>query len=136
MAYEEVLQSITLDADSSLGIYTGVPGTRGAPANPGGLQYRFVKITGEHRVGLSAANTDPTVGVLQNKPQATGDACTVGILGVSKVEVGAAVAAGAALMSDATGRAVTATGTNPICGYALHSAAAAGQVVPVLLRLK
>jgi len=136
MAFEEVLGSVTLDADSSVAVYTGVPGIPGAPANQAGLQYRFVKLTGEHKVGLSTSATDQVVGVLQNKPQATGDACTIGYVGISKVEAGAAVAAGAQIQSDTTGRAITQTSTNPVLGYAIHSAGAAGQLIPVFLRLK
>lgn len=137
MAYEETLKSITLTADSSVGVFTGVAGLRGAPSNHGGLQYRFVKMTGEHQCGLATTPaTDVAVGVLQNKPQADGDAATVGIFGISKVEAGAAIAAGALVGFDSVGRAVTASGTaTPACGIAIHSIAAAGELVPVLLRL-
>ena len=55
MAYEESLRSITLNADSSLGIYTGVPGQPGSPDPHGGKQYHFVKVTGVHQVGLADA---------------------------------------------------------------------------------
>lgn len=137
MAYEETLKSITLDADASVGVYTGVAGTLGAPSNNSGLQYRFVKITGEHTCGLAVANTDNVVGVLQNKPQQVGGEATVGIFGVSKVEAAGAIAAGAAVYSDSVGRASTTGGTGAIVlGYALHSTAAAGELCTVLLRLK
>lgn len=135
MAYEESLHSITLDADASIGVYTGVPGALGGPANNSGLQYRFVKITGEHTAGLAAAVNDPIVGVLQNKPQAAGNAATVAVWGISKVECAGAIAAGAAVGTDTTGRA-TPAGANPVLGYALHSTAAAGELCTVLLRLK
>jgi hypothetical protein len=135
MAYEEVLQSITLDADASIGVFTGVAGLRGAPANQSALQYRFVKITGEHIAGLVSATSDAVVGVLQNKPQAVGDAATVAIGGISKVEAAGAIAAGAPVYTDATGRA-TATVAGSLMGYAIHSTAAAGELATVLLRLK
>lgn len=135
MAYEETLKSITLDADASIAIYTGVAGTLGAPANNSGLQYRFVKITGEHQAGLATAVNDPVVGVLQSKPQNTGQEATVGIFGISKVECAGAIAAGAAVGTDTVGRA-TPAGANPVLGYALHSTAAAGELCTVLLRLK
>lgn len=137
MAYEESLHSITLDADSSIGVFTGVAGLPGSPSNNSGLQYRFVKITGEHTAGLATANTDNVVGVLQNKPQAAGDAATVGVWGISKVECAAAVTAGAAVYSDTVGRCTSTGGTGAIVlGYAIHSTAAAGQLCTVLLRLK
>lgn len=136
MAYEEVLQSITLDADASIGVFTGVAGLRGAPANQSALQYRFVKITGEHTAGLvSTPASDLVVGVLQNKPQTTGDAATVGVNGISKVEVAGAIGAGAAVYTDSVGRATT-TAAGAILGYAIHSTAAAGELGTILLRLR
>lgn len=133
MAYEETLKSITLDADASIGTFTGVAGLRGAPANAGGLQYRFVKVTGEHKAGLATAAGDVVVGVLQNKPQGAGHAATVGIFGVSMVEAAGAVAAGETVTADSVGRATS--GASNVKGIALHSAAAAGELIPVLLRL-
>src|SRR5215831_16137114 len=106
MAYEESLRSISLDADASIGIFTGVPGTPGA-ANPNsGKQYYFVKVTGERTVGLTVA-ADRALGVLQNKPQGVGHAATVGIYGVTKLICGAGISAGARVQSDANGAGVT-----------------------------
>lgn len=133
MSYEETLVSITLDADASVGVYTGVAGLPGSPANNSGLQYRFVKVTGEHQCGLATAATDTVVGVLQNKPQGLGHAATVALSGVTHVEAAGAVAAGDQVTADTVGRAVTST-TN-VKGIAIHSATAAGQLIPVLLRL-
>ena len=133
MAYEETLVSITLDADASIGIFTGVAGMRGAPANAGGLQYRFLKVTGEHQTGLATAAADVCVGVLQNKPQGAGHAATVGVQGISMVEAAGAVGAGATVTTDNVGRATASTSN--VKGIALHSAAAAGELIPVLLRL-
>lgn len=136
MAYEETLKSITLDADASIGVYTGVAGTLGAPSNNSGLQYRFVKITGEHTAGLvTTPASDNVVGVLQNKPQQAGGEATVGIFGVSRVEAAGAIAAGAPVYTDSVGRATTTAGGS-ILGYAIHSTAAAGELCTVLLRLK
>lgn len=130
MAYEESLRSISLDADASIGIFTGVPGTPGA-ANPNqGKQYLFVKITGERTVGLSLA-ADRPLGVLQNKPQGVGHAATVGIYGVSKMVCGAGVPAGSRVQPDAAGAAVVAS-TGVARGTALATGAT-GAVIPVLL---
>jgi hypothetical protein len=130
MAYEESLRSISLDADASIGIYTGVPGTIGA-ANPNsGKQYCWVKITGEHTAGLAGA-TDRGLGILQNKPQMVGAASTIGFAGVSKALVGAvAITAGARVSPDANGATVLSTGTGR--GTALESGVA-GAIIPVLL---
>jgi hypothetical protein len=137
MAYEESVRSITLDADSSIGIYTGVPGMPGSTDPNYGKQFCFLKVTGAHQVGLAtAAANELLAGVLQNKPQRVGEAATVGQRGVSLVMAGAAVSAGAGVKCDATSRAVTATpGTDVAVGIAIGSASGAGEVFPVLLRL-
>lgn len=78
------------------------------------------------------------IGVLQNKPTA-GQEAQVMLLGISKAVAGAAVAAGDLLMTDNTGRVVTATAAgafpaaNFIIGRALSAAGAAGVLVSVLL---
>lgn len=137
MPYEESLRAITLDADSSIGIYTGQPGQPGSADPNYGKQFCFVKVTGAHQAGLATAATNELVaGVLQNKPQKTGEAATVGIRGVSLVMAGAAVTAGAGVKCDSTSRGVAATpGTDVALGIALGSASGAGEVFPVLLRL-
>lgn len=138
MAYEESLRSISLDADATLALYTGVPGLPGSASPNSGNQFRFVKITGAHQVGLSSAATNEiSIGVVQNKPQVTGQAATVAIHGVSMVQAGGTVAAGNPVKVDATGRAVAATpGTDNALyvGVAIGSAAV-GQLVPVLLQI-
>jgi len=131
VAYEESLRSITLNADSSLAVYTGPPGTPGAPNPHGGKQYHFVKVTGVHQVGIADAD-DVVIGVLQNKPQNAGNAATVGIRGVSKVVADVAITAGANIKVSADGQAATA-GAGPTVGVALTSTANAGELVSVLL---
>ena len=133
MSYEESLRSITLNADSSLGIYTGVPGQPGSPDPHGGKQYHFVKITGVHQCGLAGA-TGVVVGVLQNKPQGTGQAATVGYHGVSKVVSDVPITAGASIQVSADGQAAI-TGTGPVVGVALSTTANAGELVSVLLTI-
>ena len=130
MAYEELLKSISLDADATLGIYTGVPGQPGSAVPNSGKQYTFVKVTGEHQVGLATAAGDVVVGVLQNKPQKPGAAATVAIEGVTNLVAGAAISAGASIVSDATGRGVPKAAT-PSGGkslIALTIAAGAGEL--------
>ena len=130
MSYEEKVVSVTLDADASIGIYTGVPGQPGSAVPNGGMQYRFVKVTGARQCGLCTAATDVQAGILQNKPQEPGAAATVGIGGVSNVVSSAAIAAGALVAPTANGRAVT-DATN--CRWqALEAAAGADELIPVL----
>lgn len=69
-------------------------------------QYKFVTI-GATGAALNAVNGARVDGVLQNKPAALGRAAAVQIDGITKIVAGAAIAAGADVMSDATGRAVT-----------------------------
>ena len=137
MAYDEAIRSITLDSDSTLAVYTGVPGLPGSADPNGGKQYCFVKVVGANTCGLAvgAANEIP-IGVMQNKPQNTGMAATVAIRGVSKTIAGAAVTAGDPVKLDNAGRVVTATlptdGTK-VVGIALAAAGAANNVIPCLL---
>jgi hypothetical protein len=133
--YEESIRSITLDADATLAEYTGVPGLPGS-ANPnGGNQYRFVKITGAHQCGIADDADTTVIGVLQNKPQVTGAAATVALRGVSLCEAGGTISAGDVISVDADGKAVGgATTPAQVVGIAVGGAAA-GQLVPVLLRL-
>lgn len=133
MAYEESLRSITLNADATLAVYTGVPGQPGSADPNAGKQYCFVKVTGVHQVGLAGA-TGAVNGVLQNKPQNTGNAATVAIRGVSKVVSSVAITAGDPIFSTATGTAAK-TGTGPQVGVALSTTANAGELVSVLLSL-
>lgn len=137
MAYEESLRSVSLLADSSLAVYTGVPLLAGSPDPNYGHQYTFVKITGVGTVGLATTKaSDLAIGVMQNKPQATGAAATVAIRGFSKVMAGAAITAGAAVTCDSTGRAITGTpGTDKIYGVAVTTVTAANTLVVVALAL-
>ena len=130
MAYDESLRSITLDADASLGIYTGISGQPGSAVPNAGMMYRFVKITGTHQVGLCTAAADKVVGIMQNKPQKPGMAATVGFHGISNVVASAAVAAGALVAPTADGRAVT----DAVNGkdQAITAAAVAGELFSVL----
>jgi hypothetical protein len=128
MSYEENLRSLSLNADASIGIYTGVPGMPGSAVPNIGMQYRFVKITGSEQVGLCTDDLDLNVGILQNKPQTPGAAATVGYEGVSNVVAGGVVNAGDLVVSDATGRAVAGAGG---VWVALKPAAAADVLIPV-----
>lgn len=138
MSYDESLRSITLDADVSIGIFTGVPGLPGSLTPNSGKQFRWVKVTGPHIAGLcaAAANEIP-LGVLQNKPQQVGDASTVGFTGVSFMEAGGTVTAGDGLKLDNTARPVRWVGGTDsrdlLVGVAITSAAV-GQLFSGLVR--
>lgn len=135
MAYDENLKSVSYDADSSLAVWTSVPGQPGSAPSPnhGGKQYHFVKITGNHTVGLAGAGDTP-VGVMQNKPQVTGQAATVGIFGVSRVIAGETLAAGDKVSVNATGKAVKQSGSAPVAGTVVLGAGV-GEIASVQLSL-
>jgi hypothetical protein len=134
-SYEETLTNISLDADASLAFDTSPPYTGKTPPSGGtavaGFQYRFVKGSGNHAVGLfTNEEGERVVGVLQNKPQVEGMAATVAIFGISLVEAGGTVEAWDGVGSDATGRAVTGGDL----GLAVYGGEE-GDLIPVLLRL-
>lgn len=135
MAYEESRTSISLNADASLAVYTGVPGMPGSPNPNYGFQFRFVKVTGANQVGLATAAADTVVGVMQNKPQVQGQAATVTISGVSMMMAGGAFDAGDAVTADGEGRAVGGGAAGTERGIALAAAGQANELVPVLLKL-
>lgn len=96
------------------------------------LQYRFVF---ENTSGLAAQVVTQGVkatGVVQNKPT-SGQAATVAYDGITKLVAGAAVAAGAEVMSDNVGRGITATTGNRVLALAETAAGAAGEIISVRL---
>ena len=131
MSYEESLRSVTLNADSTLGVYTGVPGRPGPAVPNSGNIFRFVKVTGDGVVGLAGAGED-AIGVVQNKPQGDTHAATVGIRGISNVVLGGTVTAGAEVESNADGQAVAFTAGVKL-GVVI-AGGGTGEIVPVLLR--
>lgn len=91
---------------------------------------RFVgMLTGAHCAAAAKAQ-----GVSQYDAP-IGEAFAVDVLGTTIVESGAAVAAGVAVKSDATGRAIAQAGAGEILGYSVNAATAAGQKIEVLLTL-
>lgn len=117
MAFEEVLQSFTMEAAADLS----------------GEQYHFVKVTAEKTVGVCDAAGEAALGVNQGNTDAAGNAVQVGFHGISKVEASAAISAGDLIATTAAGLAATATTGQTVLGVALMDAGAAGELVPVLL---
>lgn len=89
---------------------------------------RFVTLAGAYSAAGGYA-----IGATLSSAAAAGELVPVVVDDTAEVEVGAAVAAGDALMSDATGRALTLTGVNTKVGRALTAATVAGQTIEVLL---
>ena len=105
----------------------------GADLSAQANQYKFVKMSGAGVI-LAAVSGEKVLGILANKP-ASGDVAEVTVEAVAfPVLAGAAFAAGAFLMTDATGRAITAATTgSTIVGQALEAASAAGDIVTMRL---
>jgi len=82
--------------------------------------------------GAQAGADVNTLGACRVAGVAT-DKAPVDVLGTAIVESGAAVAAGATVKSDATGRAITWVTAGAKVGIALEAASAAGQLIEVLL---
>lgn len=97
-------------------------------------QYCFVTQDANGRADIAAANSEPIVGIQQNKPAAQDRGTTVQIGGVSKLVAGEAVNEQDRLTADASGRGVaTTTATHHVGAVALEASAAAGDVIAVLV---
>jgi hypothetical protein len=98
------------------------------------LRRRFVKIDANEAVVQVAASTDEVIGVSSQPCTAAGEVAEI-YDGIVMVEAGAAVTAGSAVMSDASGRAiiyVAGAGVNK-AGKAVTNAGAAGELLSVKL---
>ncbi len=94
---------------------------------------RFVRHDGA-RCGVG----DRPLGVCRVRSVAAGELVPVDVLGIVLVEAGAAIAlveGAQAVEADAQGRAIkpARNSSNPVAGYVLAAASAAGETVPVLL---
>lgn len=95
---------------------------------------RFVEINttgGVAAIGAAGGRADGVV----TEDVSSGDAAPVETHGVAKVVAGAAIANAGPVTSDAEGRAIAAsTVGHAINGIALETAAAAGEVIAVMVR--
>lgn len=96
-------------------------------------QYCGVKIgTADFNVVLASTGGENIVGILQNKPTA-GQAADVRYCGVTKAKAGASYSRNALLMTDTSGRLITATSTNQAVAIAIEAAGGANEIRTVLL---
>jgi hypothetical protein len=99
--------------------------------------YRLVLFSADETVIQSATSGGAVIGACGEVAPASGERVDVVVSGMAYIEAGAAVVRGALVMSDTSGRAITAAataGTNVrIAGIALEAAAAAGDQIRVLL---
>lgn len=96
-------------------------------------QYKCVKVTASFAVNLCTVSGEKILGILQNKPL-SGKSCEIATLGISKAQAGAAIAAGALLMTNASGQVITAATTgSTIIGWALEAAGGASEIISIQL---
>ncbi|MDZ4095470.1 MAG: capsid cement protein [Paracoccaceae bacterium] len=97
---------------------------------------RFSDVAASTRIAMAAVNTDPAIGVSDRLGAEIGDQCDIHVAGLASVELGAAVTAGAPLMSDASGRAIpaiaAAASTRRVIGFA-HAPGVIGDIIDVWL---
>lgn len=107
--------------------------TAGGAINP----YRIVRFSAAETVVQAAAATESVIGVNTDLSVVLNERVEVMTHGVAWVEAGAAIALGAPVASDASGRGVAAAPAagvnNRIIGFALDAAVAAGDQIRVLL---
>jgi hypothetical protein len=96
------------------------------------MQFYFMSVAADGQVDPTGAG-EASVGVLQNKPDAAGKAAELTTLLISKVVAGEAIAIGASVASDASGKARTAIAGDTIQGIAMTASGADGNVMSVLL---
>jgi len=100
--------------------------------------YTLVKqSTADDVVVAAAAATDLVIGATQDVAPAAGERVDLAIIGITYITAGAAITRGSRLMSDASGRVITAAaaaGSNVMTvGVAMEAATAAGDVIRVNL---
>lgn len=102
-------------------------------------QHKFVKLNADNQVVLTAAITDIPLGILQNKPDASGKGATVLVIGVTKIQANAALSAGDVIGTSADGQAdpiVAGTDTTVyVAGQVLIGAANAGEIAEAVVNL-
>jgi len=117
-----------------------IPITLEAKADLSTLQFTFVDVDatsvdsqGRARVGAPSGAGGMAIGVLQNKPNALGQAAEIHVGGLTKVKAGAATAAGIDIQTNAAGKAIAAASGDVVLGHSITAATAADQLMEVLL---
>lgn len=96
-----------------------IPGLKAA-ADLSAKQFTFVNVDSSSEVAANTTEGEVCSGVLQDAPDAQGKTASPAYDGVTKIVLGATVAAGAHVMSDTTGRAIAATTAKFIMGTILE----------------
>lgn len=101
-----------------------------------GKAFHAVKFDSNGEIALCSTEGEAVLGLLPAEAgtKAAGDDIAVQIKDIGLMVASGAIAAGAEVMTDANGKAKTATAGNFIIGYALKAATAAGDVIPVQIQ--
>lgn len=95
-------------------------------------QYYFTALS-SGAAAVAGAGVD-AIGILQNDADGATKTSSVATAGISKMVAGAAITIDDEIMVKSDGTGITATSTNYIVAYALEAAAAADDIISVLLR--
>jgi len=118
MAYEEKVETISIEAGSDLST----------------KQYLFVDVASDGQIDVVATKGAKAVGILLDKPAAAGRPGCVAIGGVSKVECGGTIAAGAEVISDDDGGALAKDAVSQfVMGTAL-TGGGAGDIIAIRMK--
>lgn len=110
-----------------------------ASADIAGLRIvAFSDVGASSKIAQAASSTAPSFGVSDAMGADLGGMCDVHLAGLVSVELGATVTAGAPLMADASGRAITAVGaaatTRRVIGFA-NEPGVVGDIIDAWLAL-
>lgn len=106
------------------------PGNFVAGADLSAHQYKFVTLNSSGLVILCNASSNP-IGILQDKPAASGRSAEVMCSGISKLIAGEAITLPSVIGPDANGKADGSSPTK-IVGHAIEGAANADEVMTVM----
>jgi hypothetical protein len=106
--------------------------TRPAAADLSASLYHFVELDSSGNVAINNTLGELSIGVLNNKPTALGQAAEVQVEGVAKVVAGATITPNQKVATSATGAAVVAISTYHVMGVCVKGGAT-GEVIEVLL---
>jgi hypothetical protein len=107
------------------------PGQFVAGADLSALQFRFVKINSSGLVVAITGASDVPIGILQDKPAASGRSAEIMCDGISKLVAGEAMAPGNTVGPDATGKGDDSAPTG-VYGQVIEGTAAADEIGSVL----
>jgi len=98
--------------------------------------YRCVAMDAGGLVGITTSTTVPPIGILTDNVadgSSENAAVSVAISGVAKVEAGAVIASGVAVMPATGGKVITATSGNIAIGIATVASLADGNIITVII---